>query len=77
MSLLLDRIQLSEVLNEALLHHVGELGKFLKFSIAYEEANFKQLQYSGVDNKELVQSYLDGIAYANSVINIINILTLR
>ena len=71
MSLLLDRIQLSEVLNEALLHHVGELGKFLKFSIAYEEANFKQLQYSGVDNKELVQSYLDGIAYANSVINII------
>ena len=71
MSLLLDRIRLSEVLNEALLHHVGELGRFLKFAIAYEEANFKQLQYSGIDNKELVQSYLDGIAYANSIINII------
>lgn len=71
MALLLDRIQLSEVLNAALLHHVGELGRFLKFAIAYEEANFKQLHHSGIDSQKFVQSYLDGIAYANSIINII------
>lgn len=71
MSVLLARIQLSEVLNEALLHHVGELGKYLKFSIAYEEANFKHLQYSGIDDKDLVQSYLEGIAYATSILNFI------
>lgn len=71
MSFLLGKIHLSQSLNEALLHHVGELGKILKFAIAYEEANFKQLQSSGIDSKALIQSYLDGIAYANSVINII------
>jgi EAL and modified HD-GYP domain-containing signal transduction protein len=58
MNVLLAKIQLSEVLNEALLHHVGELGKILKFTIDYEEANFKQLQYTGIDNDDLVRSYI-------------------
>jgi EAL and modified HD-GYP domain-containing signal transduction protein len=71
MNSLLAKIELSEVLNEALLHHVGGIGTILKFAIDYEEANFKQLQYSGINNDDLVRSYLDGIAYANSVLSMI------
>ncbi len=66
---LLGKIQLSEVLNEALLHHVGELGAFLKFTIDYEEANFKQLENeTQLKNEDLVRSYLEGIEYANNVL---------
>lgn len=71
MASLLAKIQLSEVLNEALLHQEGELGKILKFTIDYEEANFKQLAHAPIDSNELVRSYLNGIEYANSIINII------
>lgn len=71
MASLLAKIQLSEVLNEALLHQEGELGRILKFTIDYEEANFKQLSNAPIDSNELVRSYLNGIEYANSIINII------
>lgn len=71
MASLLAKIQLSDALNEALLHHEGELGTLLKFTIAYEEANFSQLEHATIDNEALTRSYFQGIEYANDVINMI------
>jgi len=71
MSSLLSKIQLSETLNEALLHQKGELGSILKFAIDYETANFNQLDKSSIDNADFTQSYLQGIEHANSIIGII------
>lgn len=69
MASLLAKIQLSEVLNEALLYHTGPLGRVLKFTIDYEEANFKQLKHAGIDSSDLVNSYLEGIQYANTILD--------
>jgi c-di-GMP-related signal transduction protein len=71
MNSLLNKIQLSEILNEALLHQKGELGKILKFVIDYEEAKFDELDKTLIEPKDLTQSYLQGLAYANEVIDII------
>lgn len=71
MSSLLAKIELSETLNEALLHHHGELGKILKFTKDYEEANFNQLEKAPFDIEEFRRSYFHGIEYANTVIDII------
>lgn len=72
MSSLLAKIQLSEVLNAALIHHVGPLGNILKYTIDYEEANFKKLKHSGIDSDDLIKSYLEGIAYANGIMHILH-----
>lgn len=71
MSSLLKKIHLSDSLNDALLHHQGELGRILKFTIDYEQANFNQLEKSPVDNTDLVNAYLQGIEYANTIIDVI------
>ena len=71
MNSLLNKIQLSEILNEALLHQKGELGQILKFVIDYEEAKFDELDKTPIEPKDLTQSYLQGLAYANEVIEII------
>lgn len=71
MSSLLAKIQLSEVLNEALLHRKGELGLILQFSLDFEEAKFNKLDKDSIENKDLTQSYLQGLAHANDVIDII------
>jgi EAL and modified HD-GYP domain-containing signal transduction protein len=71
MASLLSKIQLSDALNEALLHHRGELGALLHFTIAYEEANFNQLDDNKINNEDLARSYFQGIEYANDVIKLI------
>lgn len=72
MASLLAKIQLSETLNEALLNHSGELGKILKFTIDYEEANFNKLANVPINHEDFTRSYLQGIEHANNVISIIN-----
>ncbi|BCA93864.1 histidine kinase [Legionella antarctica] len=72
MNSLLDKIKLSEILNEALLHQKGELGHILKLVIDYEEAKFNELDKAPVAHKDLAQSYLQGLAYASEVMDIIN-----
>ncbi|KTD76621.1 putative Diguanylate phosphodiesterase (EAL domain) [Legionella waltersii] len=69
---LLSKIQLSEALNEALIHNKGDLGTILKYSIDYEQANFNQLNAFPLNEAELTKHYLQGIEYANTVIDILN-----
>lgn len=71
LNLLLSKIQLTEALNDALLHKKGELGTILKYSIDYEQANFHKLNTLPLNEGELTRHYLQGIEYANSVIDII------
>ena len=71
MDSLLAKIQLSDTLNEALLHQKGELGLVLKFTIDYETANFNELDNIVLENKDLAQSYLEGIVHANEIIDLI------
>ena len=68
---LLAKIQLSDILNEALLYQKGELGKILQFAIDYEEANFNKLDKASIESQELTQSYLQGIEHASEVLAII------
>ncbi len=72
MASLLSKIQLSDTLNEALIHHQGELGTLLQFTIAYEEANFAQLENAKINDEELTQSYFQGIKHAHNIIALID-----
>lgn len=71
MDLLLSKIQLNEALNEALLHHTGELGRILQVTMDYEAADFKKLELSDFSKEDLTCSYLEGIEHANSVMDIV------
>ncbi|MGL6028419.1 MAG: EAL and HDOD domain-containing protein [Legionella sp.] len=71
MLLLLERISLSDNLNLALLDKKGELGYILQFTIDYEQANVAAIEHSPVAPEVLADCYLQGIAYANTVIDII------
>lgn len=72
MDVLLSKIKLSNAFNEALLHQKGELGHILQITIDYEAANFKKLERTTYDKQDLTRSYLEGINYANSVMDVIN-----
>ncbi len=72
MESLLSKIQLNKALNEALLHQKGELGDFLQVAIDYEFANFKKLERTSYDKQDLTRSYVAGIEYARSVMDLIN-----
>jgi len=72
MASILSKIQLSEALNEALLHRQGQLGEILKDTINYEEGNFSQLEYSSYGNKNLINAYLESIEYARDIIRLTN-----
>jgi len=65
---LLAKIQLSEPFNQALLHYEGDLGKLLKCAIDYEQANFNAIDCSLVDTSQLTRFYLQGIDYANTIL---------
>ena len=71
MSSLLTKIQLSEVLNEALLNKKGTLGLILKFAIDYEEAKFNELDKAPIASKDFAQSYLLGLAHASDIMDAI------
>ena len=68
---LLSKIPLSEDLNQALLTRSGELGYLLTMTQAYEQANFNQLEFSKFSAQEFSEAYLQGIEYANSVLEIL------
>ncbi|CEG55647.1 EAL and HDOD domain-containing protein [Legionella fallonii] len=72
MGSLLAKIHLSDTLNDALLYQKGDLGQVLKFATDYEAANFNELDNISLENKDLAQSYLEGIAHASEIMDIIN-----
>jgi len=69
---LLGKIQLSELLNEALLYHKGELGTILQICIDYEKAAFQDLEQTTYTKENLTCSYLEAIEHSNSVMDTIN-----
>ncbi len=71
MSALLSKIYLSEEFNEALLTHSGVLGYLLAMAYAYEQADFNKLTLSKFTVEEYSDAYLQGIDYANKVMDIL------
>lgn len=71
MASLLSKIQLSEALNEALLYKRGVLGEILQAVINYEKGEFALLEQTAYDSTSLLNAYLESIAYARSIIAII------
>lgn len=69
---LLSKVTLSQTLNQALIHHEGDLGKILKCVIDYEQADFHALENFPFDRNNLIRFYLQGIKYANTTLGIIN-----
>jgi EAL and modified HD-GYP domain-containing signal transduction protein len=72
MASILSKIQLSEALNEALLHQQGLLGAILRDTINYEKANFSQLENTAYGNKNLINAYLESIEYARAITRLTN-----
>lgn len=72
MASILSKIQLSEALNEALLHQQGLLGEILRDTINYEKANFSQLENTAYGNKNLINAYLESIEYARAITRLTN-----
>lgn len=72
MASLLSKIQLSEELNVALLIRDGNLGLLLKMTELYELGQFDQLNFQKLSNQDYSQAYLEGIAYANEVMNLLD-----
>lgn len=69
---LLSKVQLSDELNAALLTRSGELGYLLNMAQAYEQANFNKLDFSKFTVQDFSQAYLEGIEYANSVMELLD-----
>ena len=72
MASLLYKIQLNELINDALLYQKGELGKLLQISIDYEKSNFSQLEEIPYKKEDLTRSYMEGLEHANSVMIVLN-----
>lgn len=71
MASLLSKIQLSEELNDALLHKRGILGQLLSLTQHYEQARFDLLDYTTFTAQDYSQAYLKGIDYANTVMDVL------
>lgn len=71
MESLLSKVQLSPLINEALLEHKGPLGSILQATIDYELARFKKLESSPYSKEDLTGSYFQGIEYATSIMDLI------
>lgn len=67
---LLSKIQLSNSLNQALLHHEGNLGKILLCVINYERGDFSMIHTISINHASLTSVYLQGISYASSTLDI-------
>ena len=70
---LLQQVPLSEELSEALTHHSGNLGYVLFCAKQYELARFTDLDFSHFSESDYSQAYVEGLNYANEVMNIIMI----
>ncbi|MFC3909817.1 EAL and HDOD domain-containing protein [Legionella dresdenensis] len=68
---LLAKIHLSEGLNKALLYHKGVLGTLLANAQDYERGYFTKLQYTDFTDQDYSEAYLQGIEYANEVMQIL------
>lgn len=67
MTALLSKIRLCDVINDALIHHKGELGWILTLAIDYETGDFDRLEQSKISSDVLMRYYLQGIEYASNM----------
>ena len=72
LSQLLCKIDLTETLNTALIHHQGLLGELLGSVISYEQGHFHHAVQSSFEAQDLLDSYLEAIKYASVVLAAIN-----
>jgi EAL and modified HD-GYP domain-containing signal transduction protein len=70
MESLLAKIQLNDALKDAILYHQGKTGIILQDTINYENADFTQLEHTRYEKQDLIQAYLEGITYANSIMSL-------
>lgn len=69
---LIEKLNLSDILNSAIIDNTGDLGVLLKITKLYERGAFNELSaYSQVSYHHLVSAYLEGIGYADNVLSII------
>ncbi len=64
MPTLLEQLPLAKPLKQALLHHSGEMGEVLRCVIAYDRADWQQIQHPQLDANTLRQAYLEAIDWA-------------
>lgn len=67
MAVLLSKIRLCDLINDALIHHTGELGWILTLAIDYETGDFDRLEQSKISSDVLMRYYLQGIEYASNM----------
>jgi len=74
MTTLLDSISLSKHINDAILKQMGNEGKVLEITTAYERGDWANIDWdylseNNISAKQLAQIYLDTLAWVNTTIN--------
>jgi len=64
---LLTQLPLSDEINNALLYNEGQIGSVLKCVIAYERGHWDEAKDINLQPTELPDSYLEAIAWSNSI----------
>lgn len=63
----ISQLPLSSDLNEALLEQKGIMGEALKCCIAFEHADWNNVQFQNLEEKTIQQAYFDAVIWSNEV----------
>lgn len=68
---ILSQLPLSPVLNDALLNHEGMIGAILKCCIAFERADWKNVQCAGLDETMIQKAYFNAVIWSNQTMQLV------
>ncbi len=67
----LSQLPLSPVLNDALLNHEGIIGAALTCCIAFERADWKNVQFAGLEQSIIQRAYFDAVIWSNNAMALV------
>jgi EAL and modified HD-GYP domain-containing signal transduction protein len=64
---IVESLPLSDAVRRALLDKKGRMGEALYCTLAYEHSNWKHISFQGLSTRQVIESYLQAIEWANRV----------
>lgn len=68
---IVSQLPLSSELKEALLEQKGVIGEALKCCIAFERADWKNVQFSGLEQSAIQKAYFDAVIWSNEAMALV------
>ena len=65
------QLPLAEILRNALLQQEGVVGEALKCCIAFERADWKNVQFQNIDEKIIQQAYFEAVIWSNNAMQMV------